>query len=140
VESWVLVSHRGTPKPEDISAGRFALDVVVGGRMWDGDRWNIDVELGHVDRDTFKLSGEMKWTVSKPSGNGPEMDKAAERVTQDAFKLAELGETQVKAFAHSIGLGDRAARQRLEALVAAGRATVDKTRQPHLYRFALNPG
>jgi len=72
VESWVLVGHRSTPKPEDVHAGHFKLDVVVGGRQWDGDRWELDIDLGQLNRETFSYSGELAWQLREPSAESIE--------------------------------------------------------------------
>jgi AAA domain len=72
VESWHLIGHRSTPTMEQVRAGEFKLEVVVGGRQWDGDAWGIDLWLGRFNRDTFDYEGKVKWTVGnagKSSGN-----------------------------------------------------------------------
>lgn len=61
-------------------------------------------------------------------------DRAAERLLMDKIALTQLGETTVTEFMRRIGLSKNPARNRLEALVAGGHATVDKARAPHVFR------
>ena len=83
-ENWLLMQHRGgQPSAKDLRKGRFRLDIQLGGRQWDGDRWHLDIELGTLNRDTFEYEGNMTWALQEAAdGHGDMIDRVKDRVRQ----------------------------------------------------------
>ena len=66
-ESWALVGHKRAPAMSDVHSGHFQLEIVVGGRQWDGDGWSLEADIGKINRDTWKYEGEVNWKVDRRS-------------------------------------------------------------------------
>lgn len=94
-DSWILLSHRETPKVEE---GSFRLLMEVGSRQWGGMSWDVDLEVGRFDADTGEYDGDIAWEVRRHhAGDGEAGGDRAEEMILDVLRDHpwELTKTQV---------------------------------------------
>ena len=65
-DSWALLKHRSQP---DVDAGRFRLQLNLGGRQWGGSSWDLDLNIGRFVPDLGLHDGPITYNV-KPASSG----------------------------------------------------------------------
>jgi hypothetical protein len=119
VDSWTLLSHRREP---DVEAGSFSLSVEVGSRQWGGRTFYLDIELGAFDDELGRHDGPLRYRVQTAMSLAAfERSSVAERVRAllgaHPFEYTRRGVETV--------LGERSARDALEAMIASGEAVCE---------------
>jgi hypothetical protein len=61
-DSWLLITHRSTARPEE---GEYRLGLVAGSRQWGELNYEVDASFGHVDLDNGVYANPPQWHVTK---------------------------------------------------------------------------
>jgi len=96
-DSWILLAHR---MPPDLNSGDFWLRMEIGSRKWGGWNWELDINLGVFNEDTFMREGEvtaeLRRAVAGGSGGGDEDTEAMRSIRKvitghaDTFTKTEV--------------------------------------------------
>jgi hypothetical protein len=95
-DSWWLLRHRQAP---DLHNGDHWLQMDVGSRKWGGWSWDLDVNLGVFNEDTFMREGDVRLAVRKHKDDGKGEENKTMRRIREALEDVEeftLTRQQVK--------------------------------------------